>query len=56
MGILLETPYPPLETSRTFFDSAEGPEALFLVQAMRLNVVCESTKVHLPVRQETFSS
>ena len=56
MDVLLETPHPPLETSRTFFASAEGPEALFFVQAIRLNVVCESTKVHLPVRQETFSS
>ena len=26
-------PYPPLETSQTFFDSAEAPEALFILQA-----------------------
>ena len=32
MHVLLETPHPHLETSRTFFDSAEASEALFIVQ------------------------
>ena len=32
MDVLLETP-PPLETSRTFFDTAEAPEALLFCQA-----------------------
>ena len=30
MDVLLETP-PTLETSRTFFDTAEAPEALFFL-------------------------
>ena len=33
IDVLLETLQPPLETSRTFFDSAEAPEALFILQA-----------------------
>ena len=34
MDVLMEIPpipSPPLETSRNFFDSAEAPEALFIV-------------------------
>ena len=33
MDVLPDTPPPPLEMSRTFFDSAEAPEALFILQA-----------------------
>ena len=35
------SPPPPLETSRTFFDSAEATiaKALFILQALRLSVV-----------------
>ena len=40
LQILLEPP-PPLETSRTFF---EAPEALFILQALRLRVVYISIK------------
>ena len=32
-----DPPPPLLETSRTFFDFAEGPEALFILQALRLS-------------------
>ena len=32
-------PPPTLETSRTFFDTAEAPDALFIVQALRLSAV-----------------
>ena len=40
MDIVLETPIPPpLETSRTFFDFAEAPGALFNLQPLRLSVV-----------------
>ena len=37
MDVLLETPTlpPPLETSRTFFDFAEAPGALFILQPLR---------------------
>ena len=45
MDVLLVTP-PPLETSRTFFDSTEAPEALFIVQALRLSAVYKSIKAH----------
>ena len=38
MDVLLETPS-PLETSHTFFDSAEAPKALFIVQVLRLSAV-----------------
>ena len=30
MDVLLEIPTPPLETSRTFFDFAQAPVALFI--------------------------
>ena len=44
MDVLLETsPHPPLETSRTLFDTVEAPEALFIVQALRLSAVYKST-------------
>ena len=38
MDVFLETPPPHatlLETSRTFFDFAEAPVALFILQALR---------------------
>ena len=34
---------PPLKTSRTFFDSAGAPEAIFIVQALRSRAVYKST-------------
>ena len=39
---------PPLETSRTFFDSAEATiaKALFILQALRLSVVYISINVN----------
>ena len=40
-------PPPPLETSRTFFDTIEAPEALFIVQALRLSAGYKSIEVHL---------
>ena len=54
MDVLLETPHPPppLETSHTFFDSAEASEALFIVQALRLRAVNKSVKVHLGEGQD----
>ena len=51
MDVLLETPS-PLETSHTFFDSAEAPKALFIVQALRLSAVYKSIKVHLGQGQD----
>ena len=40
MDVLLETlPHSPLETSPTFFDFAEAPGALFILQPLRLNTV-----------------
>ena len=45
MDVLLETPQPPLETSRTFFDSAEGSKALFFVQAVRLSAGYETNSI-----------
>ena len=56
MDVLLETPPPPLETSRTFFDFAETPVALFILQALRLSVVYESIKVHLGQSQDLIMS
>ena len=35
MDVFLETPPTLLETSRTFFDFAEAPVALFILQALR---------------------
>ena len=55
MDVLLETP-PPLETSRTFFDSTEAPEALFIVQALRLSAVYKSIKAHLGQGQDLIMS
>ena len=46
MDVLPETPS-PLETSHTFFDSAEAPKALFIVQVLRLSAVYKRIKVHL---------
>ena len=54
MDVLLETP--PLETSRTFFDSTEAPEALFIVQALRLSAVYKSIKAHLGQGQDLIMS
>ena len=43
MDVFLETPPPPfLEASRTFFDTTEALEALFIVQALRLGAVYKS--------------
>ena len=53
MDVLLESPPPPLETSRTFFDSAEASEALFIVQAsLRLRAMNKSIKVHMGQGQD----
>ena len=49
-------PPPPLETSRTFFDTTEAPEALFIVQALRLSAVYKSIKVHLGQGQDLKKS
>ena len=46
----------PLETSRTFFDSAEAPKALFIVKALRLSAVYKSIKVHLEQGQDLIMS
>ena len=49
MDVLLETLHPPLplETSRTFFDFAEAPVALSILQGLRLiTVVYKSIKIH----------
>ena len=57
MDVLLETPpLPHLETSRTFFDTAEAPGALFIVQALRLSAVNKSIKVHLGQGQDLIMS
>ena len=57
MDVLLETPPPhSLETSRTFFDTAETPEALFFLQAQGLSDVNESLKVHLGQGQDLIIS
>ena len=55
MDVLLDTP-PPLETSRTFFDFAEAPVALFTLQSLRLSVVYESVNVHLGQSQDLIMS
>ena len=56
MDVFLGTPYqpppPPFEMSRTFFCSAEVPEALFILQALRLSVVYKSINVHLGQGQD----
>ena len=49
-------PHPPLETSRTFFDTTEAPAALFIVQALRLSAVYKSIKVHLRQGQDQIMS
>ena len=47
MDVLLETPHPPpLETSRIFFDFAEAPGALFILQPLRLSVVSGPDNEH----------
>ena len=46
----------PLETSCTFFDSAEAPEALFILQALRLGVVYKSINVNLGQGQDPIMS
>ena len=59
MGVFLGTPYhPPLpfEMSRTFFSSAESPEPLFILQALRLSVVYKSINVHLGQGQDLIMS
>ena len=40
--LLWRSPHPPLETSRTFFDTAEAPGALFIVQALRFSAVSKN--------------
>ena len=53
MDVFLGTPFtPPLETLRTFFNSAEAPEALFILQALGLSVVYKSTNIHLGQGQD----
>ena len=49
---------PPLlfETSRTFFSCAKAPEALFILQALRLSVVYKSINVHLGQGQDLIMS
>ena len=47
---------PPLETSHTFFDTAEAPGALFIVQALRLSAVYKSMQVHLGQGQDLIMS
>ena len=49
-------PPPPSETSRTFFDSAEASEALFIVRALRLSAVYKSINVHLRQGQDLIMS
>ena len=56
MDVFLGTPPPPLETSRTFFDSAEAPEALFILQALGLSVVYKSINIHLGQDQDLIMS
>ena len=52
MDVLLEIHPHPLETSRTFFDTVEAHEALFIVQILRLSAVYKSIKVHLGQGQD----
>ena len=47
---------PPLETSRTFFDSAEAPEALFILQVLGLSVVYKSINIRLGQGQDLIMS
>ena len=56
MDVLLDTPHLVLETSRTFSDTAEAPEALFIAQALRLRAVYKSIKVHLGQGQDLIVS
>ena len=49
-------PPPPLETSRTFFDSAEAPEALFILPALGLSVMYKSINIHLGQGQDLIMS
>ena len=53
---LKNPPPPPLETSRTFFDSIEVPEASLILQALRLSVVYKSINVHLGQGQDLIMS
>ena len=54
--LLWRSPHPPLETSRTFFDTAEAPGALFIVQALRFSAVSKTIKVHLGQGQDLIVS
>ena len=57
MDVLLEThPHPRFEMSRTFFDSAEAPEALLILHASGLSDVYKSLKVHLGQGQDLIMS
>ena len=59
MEVFLGHPSPPLpslETSRTFFDSAETPEAFFILHALRLSVVYKIINVHLGQGQDLIMS
>ena len=57
MDAFLVTPHTlPLEMSRTFFDSVEAPEALLILQALRLSVVYKSIRVHLEQGQDLAMS
>ena len=42
--------------SRTFFNSAEAPEALFIMQALKFSAVYKSIKVHLGQGQDLIMS
>ena len=56
MDVFLKTPHPPSETSRTFFDSVEAPEALLILKTLRLSVGYKSIKVHLRQVQDLIMS
>ena len=47
---------PTLLHKRYFFDSAEAPEALLILQALRLNAVHKRIKVHLRQDQDLIVS
>ena len=57
MDVNLEIPpHSPLETSRTFFDSAEASEALSILQDEELSVVYKSIYIHLGQTQDRIMS
>ena len=58
MDFFLETPPPPppLRNVTHFFDSAEAPEAMLILQALRLSVVHKGIKVNLGQGQDLIMS